>query len=263
MNTRDVLTVLESMAPLRWAANWDNVGLIVGDPCAEIERILVTVDYGADVADEAYAFGAQLVVAYHPPMFEAVKRVPHDALWAEAIRRGIAIYSPHTALDVGPLGTNDVLADSCGLLPTGRRPLRGVQGLEKDPLGIGFGRVGEVTPQSLDDLLATVKTELGVDHALVAATAPSRVRRVAVAAGAGGDLLSDALREGADVFVTGEVRHHDALRAVRAGMSVIALLHSNSERKAVRSFAAHLGQRLGALVTVRASSRDADPFTFR
>jgi dinuclear metal center YbgI/SA1388 family protein len=262
MNTRNVLSVLEAMAPLRWAASWDNVGLLVGDPMAEIERVLVTVDYGAEVAEEAYAFEAQLVVAYHPPMFEAVKRVPHDALWAEAIRRGIAIYSPHTALDVGPSGTNDVLADSCGISPIGRRPLRLVQGLEKDPSGIGFGRVGDVAPQALEAFLATVKAELGVDHALVAAASSSRVRRVAVAAGAGGELLADALREGADAFVTGEVRHHDALRAVRAGMSVIALLHSNSERKAVRAFASQLGQRLSPHITVRASTRDADPFTF-
>src|SRR3954452_10194302 len=96
----DVMLVLEELAPLRYAESWDNVGLLVGDPRAEIARVLVTVDYTGAVADEAVKSGATLVVAYHPAMFAAVKRVPHEALWADAVRRGIALYSPHTALDV-------------------------------------------------------------------------------------------------------------------------------------------------------------------
>lgn len=79
----DVMKVLDELAPLRYAESWDNVGLLVGDPRAEITRVLVTVDYTGAVADEAVQAGASLVIAYHPAIFAAVKRVPHDALWAD------------------------------------------------------------------------------------------------------------------------------------------------------------------------------------
>ncbi len=257
----DVMTVLDELAPLRYAATWDNVGLLVGDPRAEIAKVLVTVDYTSSVAEEAAASGAELVVAYHPVMFAPVKRVPHDALWADALRRGVALYSPHTALDVALAGTNDFLADACGMHPSSRRaiqPYAGAPG-RAEPDGIGLGRIGAVDSVSRADLVERIKSKLGLSHVLVAGSLAGSARIVAVAAGAGGDLLHDAVDAGADVFVTGEVRHHDALSATRRGMTVIATLHSNSERAAVQAFAARLGERLAGVAVVP-SARDRDPF---
>ena len=258
---QDVIRILDELAPLRYAETWDNVGLLVGDPDAVIERILVTVDYSSLVAEEARTRGAQLVVAYHPPIFAAVKRVPHEALWAEAVRLGIALYSPHTALDVAPAGTNDFLADACGVATTGRRPLRAFAARAgiAEPEGIGLGRVGDITPEPLAKLVARLKPTLGLDYVLVAGSLDLVVRRVAVAAGAGGELLKDAFREQAQLFVTGEIRHHDALTAVARGTAVVATLHSNSERAAVKAYASRLASKLAGLEVI-ASERDADPF---
>jgi dinuclear metal center YbgI/SA1388 family protein len=260
MKLAEVLTVLDDLAPLRYAESWDNVGLLVGNPAADIAKVLVTVDYTAEVAVEAVAGGVDLVVAYHPPLFAAVKRVPHHALWADAVRRGIALYSPHTALDVARDGTNDFLADACGVSASERAPLRpfGAAG-RVEPEGIGLGRVGPVSSTLRSALIAHVKKELGLAYVLVAGPIDVPVTCVAVAAGAGGELLEEAVRAGAEVFVTGEVRHHDALSAARRGVTVVATLHSNSERAAVRAYAARLGSRL-ADVTVATSLADADPF---
>jgi len=254
MKLSDVTKVLDDVAPLRFAEKWDNVGLLVGDPEAEVKRILVTVDYTRGVADEG---DCDLVVAYHPPMFAAVKRVPHQALWAEAVRKGIALYSPHTALDVAHGGTNDFLGDACAM--TSRTALRRFA-LEEDP-ALGLGRVGDVAPTTLRDLVAQLKPALGLGHVLVAGDLAHPVKRVAVAAGAGGELLNDALRAHADVFLTGEIRHHDALSAVAKGTAVIATMHSNSERAAVRAYAKTLAERMPELA-VRFSEADADPFVF-
>jgi dinuclear metal center YbgI/SA1388 family protein len=265
MKLEHVLGILEELTPLRYAEGWDNVGLLVGDPDATITRALVTVDYSTAVAEEARTKGAELVVAYHPPMFAAVKRVPHAALWADAVRRGIALYSMHTALDVAEGGTNDFLADACGVaaLAAGRRPLRpfAARPGTSEPDGIGLGRVGDVPPTTVAELVARLKPALGLDHVLVASSRSldQAVSRVAVAAGAGGELLSDAMRARANVFVTGEIRHHDALEAVRAGVAVIATMHSNSERSAVKSYASRLADRLRG-VQVETSEADADPF---
>jgi dinuclear metal center YbgI/SA1388 family protein len=261
MKLTDVVRTLDELAPLRYAESWDNVGLVVGDPNANIQRVLVTVDYSSPVAEEARTRGVQLVVAYHPPIFAAVKRVPHGALWADALRRGIALYSPHTALDVALAGTNDFLADACGVAAAGRRPLRpfASRGPSSEPEGVGLGRVGDAAPEPLRNVVAKLKSALGLELVLVAGSLDTVVSRVAVAAGAGGELLEDAVRERAELFVTGEVRHHDALSAVGRGVAVIATLHSNSERAAVKAFAARLGARLGG-VEVFSSERDADPF---
>src|SRR5262245_47892262 len=119
-----VIEVLEQLAPSASAEDWDNVGLLVGDPRQQINRGLLTIDYTPQVADEAQQSGCNLIIAYHPPIFAGLKRITADGqdLIYDAIRRGIAIYSPHTALDVAPGGTNDMLADAIGLAE--RRPLR-------------------------------------------------------------------------------------------------------------------------------------------
>jgi dinuclear metal center YbgI/SA1388 family protein len=363
MKLKDIVAVLDDLAPLRYAESWDNVGLLVGDPAADVTRALVTVDYTAAVAEEAREAGAQLVVAYHPPMFAAVKRAPNDALWVDAIKRGIALYSPHTALDVAKDGTNDFLADACGVDAKERRAIRahaakdahyklvtfvpadavekvseavfaagagrigaythcsfripgtgtffGEEGTnpavgEKGKLetveevrletlvgigkidavvaamraahpyeepafdivrlapasdgpAIGLGRIGPIAETPRSELIARMKKALGVAQLLVAGPTDGAARRVAVAAGAGGELLEEAIGAKADVFVTGETRHHDALGAARRGVTVIAALHSNSERAAVRAYAKRIGERLKDVV-IATSTADADPF---
>ncbi|HEY8078874.1 MAG TPA: Nif3-like dinuclear metal center hexameric protein [Labilithrix sp.] len=257
MRVEDALRILDSLAPLRYAASWDNVGLLVGDPSAEVARVLVTVDYSGAVADEAVALGASLVVAYHPPLFSAVKRIPHDALWADALRRGIALYSMHTALDCVRGGTNDVLADACGIAV--RAPLQPIAESPEE----GQGRVGDVVSDSRSrrEIIAGLKAAFALDRVMVAGPLDSPARRVAVAAGAGGELLEPAIRAGAELFVTGELRHHDALSAARRGVTTVATLHSNSERAGVRAFAARLATALAPL-EVKTSLADADPFVF-
>ena len=261
MKLADILSVLDELAPLRYAEAWDNVGLLVGDPRADVGKVLVTVDYTPEVAAEAVVAGATLVVAYHPPLFASVKRVPHDALWADAVRRNIALYSPHTALDVAPGGTNDFLADQCEVSASERtalRPFAGKPGAQ-EPAGIGLGRIGHVAAVSRRELAARVKAKLGLADLLASGPLDEEATLVAVAAGAGGELLEDAIAAGAQVFVTGEVRHHEALSAARRGVTILATLHSNSERAAVRAYARRLAARLPDVV-VESSVADTDPF---
>src|SRR5437868_4097459 len=122
MELKQVIGLLEEIAPTRFAEPWDNVGLLVGDPGQDIARAMLCIDYTAEVACEAAGEKCDLVIAYHPPLFHAVKRVTAPSLIFDAIRRGVAIYSPHTALDVAEGGTNDMLADVLGLVD--RAPLR-------------------------------------------------------------------------------------------------------------------------------------------
>jgi len=128
MLLRELLTHLEELAPTRHAESWDNVGLLAGDPGQEVRTALLAIDYTPEVAREARELGCELVIAYHPPLFNAVKRVVFPDPIFDAIRNGVALYSPHTALDVAEGGTNDLLADLLGLAPSpGRQPLRFIE----------------------------------------------------------------------------------------------------------------------------------------
>ncbi|MCC6645270.1 MAG: Nif3-like dinuclear metal center hexameric protein [Polyangiaceae bacterium] len=252
-----VVAALDAIAPPEEAAEWDNVGLLVGDPSARVTRALFAIDATAAVLGEAVRRGCQLVVSYHPPIFKGERRVLAGGVPFEAVRAGVAIYSPHTALDVAAGGTSDVLADALGLRD--RAPLEPARGAAAAARGLGLGRIGERAAIERRALVDQLRAALGLSHVLVAGPLDGEVTRAAACAGSAGALALVAAGRGAGLYLTGELRHHDALAAARAGMTVVCALHSNSERVALPSYAARL---CAAAPGVEAclSEEDHDPF---
>jgi dinuclear metal center YbgI/SA1388 family protein len=119
-----VAEALDRIAPPALAQSWDNVGLLIGDRRAACRRILLCIDLTPAVLDEAITGRFDLGVAYHPPLFKPISCIladsnGTDSLIHRAIVAGLAVYSPHTALDAAEGGTNDVLAELCGLKDVG------------------------------------------------------------------------------------------------------------------------------------------------
>ena len=119
----EVCAALEAMAPLGLAESWDNVGLLAGDLTARVRQVLLCIDLTPAVVNEAIQTNTDFILSYHPPIFKPISalRVPSggtDAVVFRCIRQGIAVYSPHTALDAAEGGTNDVLAALCGVKET-------------------------------------------------------------------------------------------------------------------------------------------------
>lgn len=129
------------------------------------------------------------------------------------------------------------------------------------PSSVGLGRVGAVDAAPAGVLVERVKHALRLEHVLVAGSLDREVTRAAVCAGSGGDLIGDALAAGAQLLLTGEVRHHDALRAVARGLVLVCTRHSTSERGALGHLARHLSERLPG-VTVALTALDQDPLAF-
>ena len=248
---------METIAPTRFAASWDNVGLLVGDAASPLARVLLTIDCTSEVLDEARRERVDAIVSYHPPLFAAAKRFLAGSIAHDAARAGIAIHSPHTALDVAEGGTNDVLADALAM--TVREPLRRLS--EPGSANLGMGRVGALDGAPVAALVDRVKRALALGNVLVAGTTDRAISRAAVCAGSGGDLLPDAIDAGAQLFLTGEVRHHDALRAVAAGLTVMCTLHSASERAALEVLERRLAEGLAG-VSIGRSRVDREPFVF-
>ena len=249
---------LETLINPLLAEPWDNVGLLLGDGELALNKAIFCIDATRAVVQDAARSGAQLLVAYHPPLFKGVKRFASTDPVYLAARAEIAIWSPHTAFDVAPGGTNDVLAELLSLKET--TPLS----VTAAPLGLG--RVGNVAKAlSSAQIVDTLKRALGVSHVLVArepGRAERDVTRIAVAAGSGADLIGAAVASGAQALVTGELRHHDALAAVSAGLDVYCVLHSNSERIAV-SRLCDKARSAWTGVACEMSALDVDPFVIR
>ncbi len=151
----DFSAAMEKIAPLKLAQSWDNVGLLAGDPSAPLRRVMLAIDLTAPVVQEAVEKRADLLLTYHLPIFKPLARIigsgaGMDALVHKCIRGGIAIYSPHTALDAAEGGTNDVLAGLCGLRET--EPLEFVD----DPKGEECKLVVFVPPKDVEKVAEAV-----------------------------------------------------------------------------------------------------------
>ena len=370
----DVLQLLERIAPLHLAEDWDNVGLVL-EPTSSarqpMSRLFLCIDLSESVLDEALELRADLVVAYHPPIFRGLKRLrasaPEERVLVRALEAGLAVYSPHTALDAAQGGVNDWLARGVGagrctpLVPHANKaaaelklvvfvpqshvaelraalarelgvgtignysecsyelegqgsffgnsaasPAVGERGkletvletrlemrcpsaavkdlarviaahhpyeepawdlyplapVDTAPPNVGAGRLLELDePVSIAEAVARLKAHLGVSTLRVAQAerheAGARVQRVALCAGAGGSLF-EAVR-GVDLFVTGELRHHDVLAKLRAGSSVILSEHTHTERGFLPELAERISELAGGDLDVLVSKRDSDP----
>lgn len=252
---RDVATFLNQFAPPELAAEWDNVGLLMGDPQAPVERVMTCLTITPQSAAEAVRQQANLIVTHHPLPFRPVRRITVDAhdgrlLW-ELARHGIAIYSPHTAFDSTHNGINQQLAQGVGL--TSIEPL-----LPSDS-DVGTGRQGRLAKAcGLDELAARVKSFLKLDTLQIVGATGREVERIAIACGSAGELLPAAAAAGCDCLITGELRFHDCLAAEAFGLAVVLAGHYASERFAVEVLAQLLAKEFGNL-TVWASCDEQDP----
>ncbi len=226
MRLNEFLAYMEQIAPAALAEPWDNPGLLISPEREELGKILVALDCTPAVAEEAAALGCDMVLTHHPLFFSPVKRILRDAPDTAAawmlIRHGIGLFAAHTNLDSAAGGVNDVLSELLELDDV--RPF---------PEENGMGRAGVLkTPLTLGELGALTERVLGTRVRM--AGDPNRtIRRVAVVGGAGGSLIGDAAAAGADVLLTGEIKHDQALEADVLGLCAIAAGHYETEAPVV------------------------------
>jgi dinuclear metal center YbgI/SA1388 family protein len=252
----DVATFLDRFAPARLAAEWDNVGLLIGDRQRPVERLMTCLTVTPQSVAEAIDEGAQLIVTHHPFPFHAARRFTSDTvegrLMLDIVSGGIAVYSPHTSFDSASDGINQRLGAGMGL--SNLAPLVA----DGDDATAGTGRQGTIDGANLAELGRRCAAFLNVAGVQVVGAPDLPVKRVAVACGSAGELLEVARQAGCDCFVTGEARFHGCLQAEAYGMSLILTGHFASERFAVEALAKLLSREFPA-VFCWASSRESDP----
>ncbi len=207
MKIRKVIDALERFAPLPLQESYDNAGLQVGLTEAEISGALLCLDVTEAVIDEAIRKGCNLVVAHHPLIFRKLAHVS-DGNYVEravmkAIKNDVVIVAAHTNMDNAEGGVNFKMAEKLGL-----EKLEPLQGPVVD--GKWSGVVGTLpAPMAANVFLQMVKHEFGVASLRANDLLQRPVQRVALCGGAGSFMLGDALRAGADAFITGEMGYHE------------------------------------------------------
>ncbi|MHC4587120.1 MAG: Nif3-like dinuclear metal center hexameric protein [Planctomycetota bacterium] len=347
MKIKDIAEQIEKIVPLKLAQDWDNVGLLIGDARKNVKRILLTIDITADVVAEAKKLKTDLIVSYHPVIWDGLKKITTEgpsSIVHELIRRNIAVFSIHTALDVVSGGVNEaddnyklvvfVPAESlarvsnavfaagagaignysdCGFSTDGTgtffplegaRPAIGKKGQLEKVLEIrfetivpaekldkvimamrkahpyetpafdivklynnqnkfGLGRIGKLAkPLKIEQIIRKIKKHTGAEACGLVGKEKRLVKTAAVCAGSCGAIINLVIAAKADLYLTGELKHHQALAAQEAGLTCICLSHTVSERFILKKFAKQLQKQLNS-ATIRISKKDADPFKWK
>ena len=204
---RQIAEFLEAWAPLSSAMSYDNVGLQVGNPDAEVQTALLGLDMTPDLLNEAKALGATLIVTHHPLLFRPLHAVTTETYVPNLVWRlaaaNIALYSIHTNLDAASGGVSFALAKQLGLTHT--------EFLQPSESGeTGFGVIGSLpTPIHLQAFLEIVAERLETPALRYVGDSEACIKRVAVCGGAGSNLIAEAASRGADAYVTADIKYHD------------------------------------------------------
>ncbi len=368
MKVKDIAKHIDTMVPTELAQDWDNTGLLVGDSNQDVKKIMLTIDTTKAVISEARQQRVDMIVSYHPLIWDGLKQVTAKGLGSEVyqlIKSGISVYSVHTSLDVLTGGVNDGLADmvgivdgkpigdyvdnpagdnyklvvfipvkavnkvtnaifkagagwignysNCGFKTPGEgsfKPLAGARPSigKKDKIEsveefrfetivpankldavlaamikahpyeepaydvfklyspqsqLGLGRIGQLEkPTSMRTIIANIKKTTRAKAIGIVGDKSRVVKTAAVCAGSCGKIINSIIAQKADLYLTGELKHHQALAAQEAGLTCLCLSHSVSERFILKKFAKQLQKQLKN-ITIIVSKKDADPFTWK
>lgn len=217
MKLKDITTYLEEWAPPETAAKWDNVGLQIGHPEAEVRTILLSLDVDDIALNRLQEKPYDLVITHHPVFFKPVSRIHYTTDLGRIIKtfvsQNIHLYSMHTNLDIAPGGVNDCLIRSFGLDPEKGREIRD-----------GFGKYFECdTPYSLKPFIQKYALRR------IGETEPDPVRRIGFCCGSGKSLLADVAKLELDVYITGELGYHEEIYCRLNNITTYLMGHKESE----------------------------------
>lgn len=245
MTVSEIIKLIEGEVSPEKALDWDNVGLLVGDPTSRVRRIYLALDATDPVIEHAAAWNADLLLTHHPLIFSGVKSVTEETFLGRRIRtlirNDISCYAMHTNFDVCVMGK----------LAARKLGLKNAQVLEvcgADDGIYGIGSVGVLEePITLKKLAEKTAEVFGLSHVKVFGDGNRQVCRTAVCPGAGKSDVKYALQAGADVYITGDIDHHTGIDAVAEGLTVIDAGHYGVEHIFMDYMSGFLQERISGI----------------
>lgn len=196
---------------MSWQESYDNSGLIVGRPETEVESGLLCVDITEEVLNEAIDRGCGIVISHHPIVFKSLRKITGEGyverVVERAIQSGVALYASHTNLDSARGGMSWKLAEQLGV--SNCRMLFATQSPE-----VGFGVVGELSGErDALEFLREVKERLNIGAIRYSDVCFDKISKVAICTGAGGSQIEDAVRAGAELYLSADFRYNNFMDA--------------------------------------------------
>jgi dinuclear metal center YbgI/SA1388 family protein len=213
MTVSEVISFLHTIAPNEFQESYDNSGLLVGNGRDEVAGILVSLDCLETVLDEAIELGANLIVSHHPIIFSGLKRICEanyvERVVRKAIKNDINLFAIHTNLDnVFVNGVNTNIASRLGL--KNQKILQVKAGFLHESAAVGAGIIGQLE-LPVDELtyLQEIKSLMQATVIKHTRLLGKKIKKVAICGGSGQFLLEEAIRQGADIFISSDFKYHE------------------------------------------------------
>lgn len=254
MRCDELIQILERLAPLSCACDWDNVGLLAGRSDKEIKKVYLALDATDEVVEEAIRWGADMLITHHPLIFKPLKKINDTDFIGRRILKllsnDISYYAMHTNFDAAPGCMADAAADKLDL--TQVKALQPEGEIEGIPYGIG--KIGYLKEKmTIRELGELVKERFGLpfltiygEDALGAA-----VQFVGISPGSGQSLIKYALDSGVDVLITGDIGHHSGIDAAANHLAVIDAGHYGLEYLFLDFMENYLKQEVEEMLSIR------------
>lgn len=210
--------------------SWDNTGFQIGDKDTNIEKILVALDYDEKIFHLAIKENCQMIITHHPTIFKPLKTLTNNSyverLIISTIKNNIVVYNAHSNLDLAIGGVNDQLAKLLDI-----KVIDYLSYVVSDEINsYGYGRIGSIEETNVKGFLNKIKDKLDINMLKVYGNIDKNISSVAVCGGSGADFIEDAYNLGAELYLTGDIKYHDAQLADQLGIIIVDGGHFNTEK---------------------------------
>ncbi|MDO5096026.1 MAG: Nif3-like dinuclear metal center hexameric protein [Peptostreptococcaceae bacterium] len=256
MKLKEIEKILDNKLQSEIAESWDNVGLLIGDKNREVESVLLTLELTDKVFEEALAKKCDMILAHHPLIFSGVKRIVSendDNLIYRLIEKGIPFYAAHTNFDAIHRGLNDYFAEIMDA--------NHIEVHSENEQAEEFLRIFDIEPQPLAEFVEKIKNKLHL-KAIRLIGARERIAKVGVVTGAGGDYAELAHRLGADAFITGDIKYHQAMDFKARGICVIDVGHFETEQIFAQAMKSFIQNEIPELKSIRLEVAESEESPF-
>lgn len=234
----EIVDFMNDWAKPSYQESWDNSGsqILLNE---KTDSVVISLDLTDEIINRAIEENSKLIITHHPMFFSGIKSIDENSYMGKniikAIKNNISIYSAHTSLDIAEDGVNDCLCKLLGL--------KDVRGLFKTEEGYYMGKVGQLEEMqyiSLRELSEFLIDSLKYDGIKVYGKNREYIKRIAICGGSGASLIDDAIENNADVYITGDIKHHDAQYAYENELSIIDISHYHGEKLIIDQIAKKL-----------------------
>lgn len=263
INVKELQNVLNEIAPLADQEEWDNSGMQIDMGRTDVNRILVCLEITKEVVEEAISEDVDFIVTHHPLLFHSIKKIDRNDVTGsnllDLIFTGISVYSSHTCFDSARGGNNDDLAWRLQLHRISRMAIPGQM----------YRAQGMATQGYLDTPMRLADFAMYLDDLLehpggikISGDPDCIIKKVGLCTGAGGEFVSAAVAAGCDVYISGDVKHHEAQLAKESGMCIIDAGHFGTEFIFVENMAKKLRSKTAGTVEILESQVNVNPYDF-